>query len=183
MTGIVVALPKPDDARNMKNLLVRNGISVYGACTTGAQVMAMVDNLDDGIILCGYRLSDMMYSQLDEYLPQGFELLLLASQNVIGSGLLRDGVLCLAMPIKAHELVSTVDMMRRSMEGRRRKRREKPKERSLQEIKLIKEAKELLMGRNHISEKEAHRYLQKCSMDSGTSLVETAQMVLAMMRG
>ena len=28
---------------------------------------------------------------------------------------------------------------------------------------------------------EAHRYLQKTSMDSGTNLVETAQMVLSMM--
>ncbi|MCM1136256.1 MAG: ANTAR domain-containing protein [Clostridium sp.] len=183
MTGIIVVLPKQDDARNIKNLLVRNGISVYGACTTGAQAMAMADNLDDGVVICGYRLADMMYSQLWEYLPQNFELLLLASQHVIGSGLLRDGVLSLAMPIKAHELINTVDMMVKSMEGRRRKRREKPRERSRQDTELLKEAKALLMERNHISEEEAHRYLQKCSMDSGTNMVETAQMVLAMMRG
>ena len=29
-----------------------------------------------------------------------------------------------------------------------------------------------------MTESEAHRYMQKCSMDSGTNLVETAQMVL-----
>ena len=45
----------------------------------------------------------------------------------------------------------------------------------------IKDAKELLMARNHMTEEEAHRYLQKTSMDSGTNLVETAQMVLSMM--
>ena len=28
---------------------------------------------------------------------------------------------------------------------------------------------------------EAHRYIQKCSMDSGTNMVETAQMILSMM--
>ena len=44
-----------------------------------------------------------------------------------------------------------------------------------------KDAKELLMVRNHMTEEEAHRYLQKTSMDSGTNLVETAQMVLSMM--
>ena len=38
----------------------------------------------------------------------------------------------------------------------------------------------MLMERNRMSEEEAHRYIQKCSMDSGTSLVETAQMVLTM---
>ena len=34
------------------------------------------------------------------------------------------------------------------------------------------------MERNHMTEEEAHRYLQKTSMDSGTNLVETAQMLL-----
>lgn len=29
---------------------------------------------------------------------------------------------------------------------------------------------------------EAHRYLQKCSMDSGTGMVETAQMVISLIQ-
>lgn len=37
------------------------------------------------------------------------------------------------------------------------------------------------MERNNMSEDEAHRYLQKSSMESGTNLVETAEMVLSMM--
>ena len=36
------------------------------------------------------------------------------------------------------------------------------------------------MSRNNMTEEEAYRYLQKCSMDSGTGLTETAQMALAM---
>ena len=47
---------------------------------------------------------------------------------------------------------------------------------------LIKEAKCLLMERNHMSEEEAYRYIQKCSMDSSTSMVETAKMVLTTMQ-
>ena len=43
----------------------------------------------------------------------------------------------------------------------------------------MKQAKDMLMERNNMSEEEAHKYLQKSSMNSGTSLVETAQMVLA----
>ena len=70
MTGIIVVLPKIDDAKNMKNLLVRNGISVSGVCTTGAQAIAMADNLNDGIIICGYKLADMIYSQLHDCLLQ-----------------------------------------------------------------------------------------------------------------
>ena len=37
------------------------------------------------------------------------------------------------------------------------------------------------MERNNMTEEEAHRYIQKCSMDSGTNLVETAQMVLTLL--
>ena len=38
------------------------------------------------------------------------------------------------------------------------------------------------MARNRMTEEEAHRYLQKCSMDSGNNMAETAGMVLAAMR-
>jgi response regulator NasT len=33
-----------------------------------------------------------------------------------------------------------------------------------------------------MTEEEAHKYLQKTSMDSGTNLVETAEMIFALMR-
>ena len=183
MVGVIVVLPKIDDAKNMKNLLVRNGISVSGVCTTGAQAIAMADSLNDGIIICGYKLTDMIYSQLHENLPFGFEMLLMASQQIIGSGVIERDIMCLSMPLKVHDLINTVDMMRQGIERRRRKLRAKPKERNAEEVRLIKDAKEVLMNRNHMSEEEAHRYIQKCSMDSGTNLVETSQMVLTMMKG
>ena len=50
--------------------------------------------------------------------------------------------------------------------------------RSEQDQKKIVTAKELLMDRNHITEEEAHHYIQKISMDSGTNMVETAEMIL-----
>ncbi len=182
MSGVIVVLPKSEDARNMKNLLARNGIEVAGVCTTGAQAIAQAENFNDGIVLCGYKLPDMLYSQLKEYLPPGFEMLLLASRYTIENGLDEEGLMCLSMPLKVHELIGTVSLMLENIQRRRRKRREKPRERSEQETKLIKQAKELLMARNHMTEEEAHRYLQKCSMDSGTNMVEAAQMVL-MMKG
>ncbi len=61
-----------------------------------------------------------------------------------------------------------------------KKQRLKPLERSREEQELIKQAKALLMDRNHMTEADAHRYLQKCSMDSGTNMVETAQMIMSL---
>ena len=89
-------------------------------------------------------------------------------------------VICLPMPLKVHDLVDTLEMMVQSQARIRKKQRMRPKERNMEEQNLIMRAKELLMERNNMTESEAHRYIQKCSMDSGTNLVETAQMVISL---
>ncbi|MCI8511907.1 MAG: CTP synthase [Lachnospiraceae bacterium] len=48
---------------------------------------------------------------------------------------------------------------------------------SAEEQGILRRAKALLMKRNHLSEPEAHRYLQKTSMDTGRTIVESAHMV------
>ena len=107
-------------------------------------------------------------------------MLLVASPAKWADGL-PDGVVGLPMPIKVYDLVNTVEMMLQTMERQRKKRRGKARERSTGEKQVIEEAKALLMERNNMTEEEAHRYLQKSSMESGTNMSETAQMILTIM--
>jgi len=181
MASIVVVFPKIDDAKSIKNLLVKSGFTVDGICSTGSQALNTVDGLRDGIVISAYRLTDMMFSELSENLPTGFELLLLASQANIQEVSGSSAIVAVSMPLKARDLVNTVDMMCTNIDRRRRKARLTPKERNPEEQALIQKAKSLLMDRNHMSEDEAHKYIQKCSMDSGTNMVETAHMVLSML--
>ena len=180
MVGIIVVFPNRDNATNIRNLLVRGGMDVTGVCTTGAQSMHYADTVDEGIVICGYKLKDMMYTELREYLPDNFEMLLIASQEKWSNGLI-EGVVGLSMPIKVYDLINTMEMMLRSIDRRRKKRKLQQKNRNPEQQALINKAKELLMARNNMSEEEAHRYLQKSSMDSGTNMVETAEMVLSIM--
>lgn len=180
MTNIIVAFGKIEDAKSIKNVLVKNGFNVAAVCTSGAQALGYVDEFHDGIVICGYRLVDMICLELKENLPDGFEMVTMASQRVL-SEVSATGIVGLAMPLKVHELINTIGMMSQNMVRRRKKLREKPKVRSEQDTITINAAKALLMERNHMTEEEAHRYLQKHSMDNGTSLVETAQMVLSVM--
>lgn len=180
MTGIIVALPKLDDAKNLKNLLVRSGYSVEAICTSGSQALASADQLGQGIVICGYKLADMMYSELKENLPPDFELLLMASQHLIVD--CQSDVIGLSMPFKMRDLVNTVEMLSNKLSYKRRKKKSAPRQRDPKEVALIQEAKLLLMDRNNMTEEEAHRYIQKTSMDNSTSMVETAQMVLTLMR-
>lgn len=179
MFSIIIAFPKNEDILRIKNALVRNGFEVHATCTTGAQVIGIVNELDGGIVLCGYRLLDMHYSELNNYLPKGFEMLLIASATRL-EVCTDNNIVCLSMPIKVQDLISTIQMM--SYNYSRRKKREKPKARSEEERVIINKAKQLIMERNNMTEEEAHRYLQKNSMDSGTKMVETAEMILCMLQ-
>ena len=61
-----------------------------------------------GIIICGYRFSDMMYSEIYEYMPREFQMLLIAS----AAGIMEknvDNLMSLSMPLKVHELLQTVE--------------------------------------------------------------------------
>ncbi len=177
MASIIVAFHKQEDAISIKNVLVRNGYEVSAVCTSGAHVLAAIDDYNDGIIVCGYRITDMLYYQLRENLPNEFEMLVLASPAKF-EGEQYDGVVNVAMPLKVYDLINTVEMLNNAIMRRKKKRKNQPKTRSPEEQKKLDDAKEILMNRNGMTEEEAHRYIQKISMDSGTNMVETAEMIL-----
>lgn len=181
MVNIIVVFPKIEDAKNVKNLLVRNGFDVAAICSTGAQAIHYADGLGSGIMISAYKFRDMLCSQLKDCLPAGFEMLLLASRNHLQE--CDDGSLVtLLVPFTMRDLLNTVDMMSQSIVRRKKKQRLQPAQRSEEEQQLIDDAKMILMERNNFTEEEAHRYIQKSSMDSGTNLVETAQMVLSLLK-
>ena len=121
----------------------------------------------------------MVYSELYEYLAPRFDMLLIGSQNQIQERETED-IVTLGTPLKVHELLQTVAMMAEMSVRKKKKRKQKPKIRSEQEKRTMNQAKLLLMERNHFSEEEAHRYLQKRSMENGTGLAETAQMIISL---
>ncbi len=178
--NIIVAFPKQDTARSIKKILMQNGYHVDSVCTTGSQALQSANELGGGIIVCGCRFVDMMYTELHEYLPPQFELLLVASPANCTERSLAN-IVCLSTPLKVHELIQTVEMMESTFIRRKKKQKEKPKVRSEEEKSLITEAKALLMERNNMTEEEAHHYIQKRSMDNGTGLTETAQMILSLL--
>ncbi|MCR5667131.1 MAG: ANTAR domain-containing protein [Eubacterium sp.] len=182
MLSIVVAFPKPEVARNIRNVLVKNGYDVAAVCTTGGQAIGKMHDLEYGILVCGYRFVDMPCEEIVPYMPANFEMLLITSKAVLFDDFERNIVSC-SMPLKVHEFLSTLEMMAYAIERRRKKIKAQPKKRSAKEQAIIDQAKHILMERNQLSEEQAHKYLQKTSMDSATSLTETAQMIISMMDG
>ena len=110
MENVVVVFPKLDDGNKIKAVLVKNGINVDYVCTSGAQALEYVNKLNEGIVVCSYRFTDMYYTQLKEDLPDGFEMLLVASK-----GHWLDGedthIIKIGTPLKIFDLLNTVHMM------------------------------------------------------------------------
>lgn len=179
MSNVIVACSKAEDARNIKNILVKNGFQVVAVCSSGAQVLACAEDLSSGILVCSYRLTDMISPVLREDLSARFSMLMISSPARWGGSPMED-LVCLPTPLKVHDLISTLEMMEERQYRQKKKRRQQPVQRSKEEKGVVEEAKRLLMERNAMTEEEAHRYIQKHSMDRGTNMTETARMVISL---
>lgn len=178
MSSIIIVLPKLEEAKKIQKILNSHGYDKVFAYSTAAMALQAVGNMDAGVVISAYKLSDMFYLDLKDSLPKNFELILLGSATAVAAA--GTGTLSLSTPLKLGDLISTVDMVLRQAE-RKYKKNKKPVKRTWQEENYIKNAKYLLMERNHLSEEEAFRYIQKRSMDNSTNMVETAQMILTLM--
>lgn len=179
MANIIVAFPKLEDAKFIRSLLQKNGFMVQGAVNRASAVIALANELESGVVICGNRFMDMGHRELLEFLPSGFQMLLVASRQALAQNQ-GENLVSLAMPVKSQELLSTVDMLLGHTKHRAKPKKNQTSERTEAQKKLLQEAKRMLMERNNLTEEEAHRYIQKTSMDTGRSAVETAQMLLSM---
>lgn len=180
MGSVLIAMPKAEDAgriaTSIKNQGMLHDISI---CSTGSEVLRIANERDYGVIICTKSQRDMRYTELAEMMPKYFGMIVLTSDMSLE--ITTDSMVKLIMPFKAGDLFNTIEMITQGFYRSLRKKKKAPLQRTPEEQKLIDSAKALLMDRNGMSEPEAFRYIQKSSMDSGRSLVESAQMVLVLL--
>ena len=118
-SSIVIALPKIEDAKKIRTILNRHGLTVASVCSSVSNALASISELDSGVLICGYKLTDAYYKDALDDLPQYFEMLLLASQRIIDEA--PNSVSTVQMPMKASVLVDTVNDMLYHLERRIKK--------------------------------------------------------------
>lgn len=179
--NIILVFPKQETARSLRNILRKAGYNVDAVCSTVAQALQAASEYDSGIIVSNYKLIDGMAIDIYEGAGARFQFLMIGPKDYVESRAIPD-IFSLTTPLHVSELCSTMEVMSYAYARWRKKMRAKPRVRSEEEQKTINRAKALLMERNGLTEQEAHRYIQKSSMDSGTGVVETAAMILSLMR-
>jgi response regulator NasT len=178
MKRIIVSFANIDNANKIRDILNGQGFRVEGLCQSGAQVINMAASMDSGIVVCGYKLPDMVAPQLMDLLPENFDILMMLNPGQLELTS-REDIFSISMPVNKADLINSLRMI---FDMRVPKKKDKKpvqkKERSAEEKAIINEAKALLMDRNNMTEDQAHRFIQKTSMDSGLGMVDTARIIL-----
>lgn len=190
MRTILLAFASAEAAAKVKNVLVAAGLPVGRAFTTGAALLqqSMLE-AGGGVIILPPRLRDMSVPDLLSRLPDTFDLVVLHGQGQPATFGALPGITFLETPMPAQNLVDIVrSLLETRMAGLNRNPRPAaraaqaaptpPIHRSAAEEAVLQAAKAYLINRCGLSEDQAHRNLQKRSMESGTRLVEIARRVL-----
>lgn len=174
MEKVVVAFESAKSGERIREILESSGTAGCVVCRSADQVRRLVHKQHIGAVVCGYKLSDDVSENLFHDLPDYCSMLLIASQEQLDM-LGTEDIFKLAAPVSRGDLTASVRML---IQFSHRLEKFIRPQRSVEERAVIESAKELLMARNGMTEEEAHRFLQKRSMDTGAKMVQTAQLVL-----
>lgn len=173
-----MANSNPDYAKRIASVLHSSGLYVGSVCVSGAQLMNFANkHYHGGVVVCSVKLRDMPAVNLPRVIGPGYDFLFLISPQLAG---MKDSIehASLMMPINRMSLISTVNMFLNVSDYTPLSIKKKLAAGNYEEKQVILKAKNLLISRNNLTEPQAHRFIQKKSMDTGKKMVETAMIIL-----
>lgn len=174
--NVFVAFANTKVSDTIKHMLKNTGMGVDFVCTNGAELKKQLIYYNSGTIICGFKLKDTSIIELIDDIPQSFSIILIGNLAQLEM-CENERVFKLAVPLKKEDLVYSVTMLMNINTDRGHKF-SNVKVRDEEEQKLIKNAKELLIDKYNMTEEQAHRYMQKESMNSGIKIIEIAKIIL-----
>lgn len=175
MDRLIVAFEGEKSRARIADMLESCGIPVRYRCRSGAEAIRAVKKMGGGIVVCGYKLADMTASDLAFNLTDMAMLLVVAKPTLLEL-CDSDEVFKLPAPVSGTELTASVKMLSQIEE--RRQRVTVPK-RTEDENEMVMLAKQLLMERNRMTEPQAHKFIQKKSMETGSKMADTARLIIS----
>lgn len=165
MKDIIVAYPSKKTALHLCSILNEGGCHVSHVCALGSSVLQIASSMHAGVVVCAASLSDMRAEELADHLPYGFDVL------AIGSGVSgMSNLVFMYPPLDYTDFINTA-LVLSSGSGSTARQNAGAKE-------TIDKAKRILACTRGFSEAQAHRYLQRTSMDCGKKIEAVAQEII-----
>lgn len=182
MRQLIIAFAEKTLAQSLSQIFRGNGLPVCCVAATGSQVLGHASrNPSGGLVVCPAFLPDMPAQELLKLLPESYDLLVLATSGqqagIRGNG----GIFTLVYPFSrtlvaesARKILETRQLLPDANSYQPGSRTISSQHRTGRDKALIDQAKALLMNKRQWNEQEAHRYLQKRSMETGIRMADLA---------
>ena len=170
---IILAFPKPETAQKFKKMLDGSGFAVRHSFHTVAELLRYLSHTDEALVIMSYKLKDGTLDDVYDGLHHGQKLMAIVKaerQDMIDN----EDIFVLPLPVGRERLISSIEVFL----GRIEKTKPRNPNRSEADEQIIDRAKLYLMEKYRMTEQQAHRFIQKRSMDTGSRFIDTARQIL-----
>ena len=172
--NVFIAFPSKSTAVSVAKMVAGDGMNVACITTTGGELKKYIGYYGGGIVVCGYKFSDMHIPDLLDDIPPEFTIILIGSPEQL-SHCNSDRLFKLSVPLQRTELLCSINMLV-NMDTQFKTN---INERDVNADKIINRAKRTLIEQYDMTEDQAHRYMQKKSMDTGKKMVDIARIIIS----
>lgn len=176
MREIIVSAASQKLMSSLNDVLCLNGMTPARLCKSASEVCALFGEVENAVLVCG-PLKDAPSIYLAKNVPDSWDVILLLSSNEPFPYYVSN-IVPVTLPINRSEFAQIVlDVLGVQAESYGAKATAK-KVRPQREKEIIEKAKQHLMKSRGISESDAHRLLQRYSMNCGITMYEAAKKFL-----
>jgi AmiR/NasT family two-component response regulator len=168
---VILAFSKDDTAQKIKRMLDGSAYDVCMICHSASELLRSAAELDDTFVIMGYKIGDRLVDDI-AYDLNDIKIVAIVKperQDMIEN----EAVFVIPLPVSRERLLSSIEVFLGHIEKSTR-----GKQRTPEEVKIIEKAKLYLMEKYMMTEDQAHRFIQKRSMDSGSKFIDTARLIL-----
>jgi len=174
MQSVLVAFSNPLMSRTVSSLLVHGGYAVESFCKSAEDVLQVSESCASRVVVNGFSFPDMDLEILHRRLNGRLAMVAVLFPHQMNMIKNRE-MTVISYPPPEAELLIAVERVEKYVSSRGQSH---PQVRTAEEILLIHRAKEIIIETLGATEDQAHRFLQRFSMNNGLRLSDSAKMVI-----
>ena len=170
MARIMIAAASEASRERLSRLLSSSGYPVFRCCASGSELRRTVSECEDGVAVLIGALPDFKPDELQWDYGERVQILWIGKPALLESCESPE-IFRLPLPASGQAVIGAVEMLSQLHQMRLPRR-------SGDEKQIVEQAKRLLMRRDHITEPEAHRALQRYAMNHGVRMADCAARIV-----
>ncbi|MGN0467572.1 MAG: ANTAR domain-containing protein [Acutalibacteraceae bacterium] len=172
MRNIIIAGSASKLIAVLDKMLCQSDIRYQYVCKSASEILALTNEISNAVLVCG-PLKDIPSIYLAKNLPDTWDVILLLSSNAPFPYYVSN-IIPVNLPINRMELIETILSVAEDSSETYGAKSTAKKVRPKEERELIEKAKAIIMEERKLCESDAHKLLQRYSMNLGITMQQAA---------